>query len=590
MLDTDSRSVAIELLRPPIGYRLDFAVILSYTLSLEALLALPLAIFSHLDTDFEDLLKDPLRLLRSLQEARDRVHVFVDERGVQVPRKTHPIMVVLQESVHLVRAPNEGVFHPKLWLARFISDEGELCVRLVILSRNLTFDRSMDLALVSEAIPGDHPVSHSEPLRDLLVELDSMNTSRSIRSQKYRQQIIELSEQVARCTFPAPDEFSQSPINFHASGIRQSVQWKPSVDNGSRLLAVSPFVSQSTLNEVRKIIKNKGKAQLISRREELELIPRKCIEEWDDVDVVTDIPLEDSEEQEESQQLRLHAKFLVVEHGRLATWIVGSANLTHAAREGKNVEVTAQLTGPKHQVGISEFLENFEHLCEKYTPSSGPINGIDLEQKVLDEFIREFLQAQTLAIRCTLSKSKELWDWKLSGDHPTNNEIELLVWPISVDQKQSQSLRGKVTWINMPVERLTAFVAISITVKKNPKIHKLFVLKLPISGVPNQQVEKVLQSLIDSPEKLLQFLRLLLVGFDEIVQPKEAKSLSRSPTIAGMNLDTLLEDLLRTASRKPSQLEPFRSLMKDLQKTEKGRKLVTEKLDLVWKAVETAIH
>ena len=40
MLSPDSRTVAFDLLRPPAGYDLDFALVTTYTLNLEALLAL----------------------------------------------------------------------------------------------------------------------------------------------------------------------------------------------------------------------------------------------------------------------------------------------------------------------------------------------------------------------------------------------------------------------------------------------------------------------------------------------------------------------------------------------------------------------
>ena len=44
MLPPDSRTTAFELIRPPSGYRLDFAVLTTYTLDLEALLVLPLSV------------------------------------------------------------------------------------------------------------------------------------------------------------------------------------------------------------------------------------------------------------------------------------------------------------------------------------------------------------------------------------------------------------------------------------------------------------------------------------------------------------------------------------------------------------------
>ena len=118
MLSPQARTVAMELLRPPPGLRLDLAVLTTYTLDLEALLALPLAAMAHADGGVEKLLEDPLLLLQALREAGDRIHVFVDETGIAVPRRERELYATLEESVHPVRAPGGGVFHPKVWLAR----------------------------------------------------------------------------------------------------------------------------------------------------------------------------------------------------------------------------------------------------------------------------------------------------------------------------------------------------------------------------------------------------------------------------------------------------------------------------------------
>ena len=156
MLSPDSRAVAFELFRPPSGYRLDFAVLTTYTLDLEALLVLPLSMLAHADGGLEELLADPLRLHQAIRDAGDRVHVFVDETGIGVPRSARRLYSMLESSVHAVRAPSRGAFHPKVWAARFAAKDetAEDLLRVAILSRNLTFDRSWDVALASEAPPG----------------------------------------------------------------------------------------------------------------------------------------------------------------------------------------------------------------------------------------------------------------------------------------------------------------------------------------------------------------------------------------------------------------------------------------------------
>ena len=140
MLSPDSRTVATELLRPPPGYRLDHAVLTTYTLDLETLLALPFGVLSRSDADLKTLLQNPLRLLETLRNEARRFHVFVDHGGIAIPGSHRTLYGMLEPSVHPVRAPNGGVFHPKVWLARFAPTDGEgaALLRVGILSRNLT--------------------------------------------------------------------------------------------------------------------------------------------------------------------------------------------------------------------------------------------------------------------------------------------------------------------------------------------------------------------------------------------------------------------------------------------------------------------
>lgn len=142
MLSPDSRTVAFELLRAPAGYDLDFTLLTTYTLDLEALLALPLSVVSRADKGIEYLLADPLLLLEALRQAGKRIHLFVDRAGIAVPRTRRELYAMLESSVHPVRAPGGGVFHPKVWVARFTAEGAPPLLRIAVLSRNLTFDRS----------------------------------------------------------------------------------------------------------------------------------------------------------------------------------------------------------------------------------------------------------------------------------------------------------------------------------------------------------------------------------------------------------------------------------------------------------------
>ena len=189
MLSPEARAVAVDFLRPPPGHRFDYAVLTTFSLDLEALLALPLAALAHSDSSVDELMSDPLLLLQALRESGDRIHVFVDKAGIAIPRVARGIYAMLESSVHPVRAPNGGAFHPKVWFVRFLGEDDTPLLRVAVLSRNLTFDRSWDVALVSDAAPaGKRRKASSRSLGDLsaiLIMVDSSFCSLDVRSVEF---------------------------------------------------------------------------------------------------------------------------------------------------------------------------------------------------------------------------------------------------------------------------------------------------------------------------------------------------------------------------------------------------------------------
>ncbi|MYI77520.1 MAG: hypothetical protein F4077_07145 [Gammaproteobacteria bacterium] len=600
MLAYDNRAVALELFRPPSGSRLDFAVVLSYTLNLEALLALPLAVVSHQEAGIEELLQDPIRLLQSLREVGDKIHVFVDETGVHVPQRRHPVFVALESCVHLVRAPNDGVFHPKLWVARFLQSDGTPSIRVAILSRNLTYDRSLDLALVSEARPREELVPGSKPIRDLLEELTSLSRPRIPKNLSTR--LNTMGEEISRCEFLPPEGFHQSPIEFQPIGIPGYPRLNLNVEYGKRVFAVAPFVNRSALDAVR--VLGPTESRLISRPHELDTVPAECLEEWSSVKFLDDdinysdeemVDEDISNEDTNTSLAGLHAKFVVVEHKRSqATWTLGSANLTAAAFNGHNVEIVAQLSGHANRVGIDSVWKEIEVFCHEYKSSQEMKERSEEEQnarKLLNEAESNFLDSQTLRISCKPEDSGELWEWSLIGGFKIDQDVKVHAWPISVNKDESKELQLPVSWQRMPEERLISFVAFRFSVQKFPDLDESFVLNLQISGVCPDRVDKVLRSVIDSTEKLLLFLRLLLGENhdDWIVSSENGTKVQDVFYKAGFALETLLEDLLRVVSRHPDRLEPFQKLIANLNETPEGRALIPKKLETLWQAVEQAL-
>ena len=595
MLSPESRTVAFELLRPPTGYDLDFALLTTYTLDLEALLALPLGVIARADRGVEDLLADPLLLLEALRQAGERIHVFVDRAGIAIPRQQRELYAMLEPSVHPVRAPGNGAFHPKIWVLRFLAEGEPTLLRIAVLSRNLTFDRSWDIALASEGSPmPKRRTAASQPLVELIRSLPGLGAER-LKSQVVNQ-MRTLADEVGRTRFPAPDGFFDDPIEFHVLGLKgRRGPWCP-MTGVYRTLAVAPFVNRTALDSVVKM--GGGERILVSRQEELDKLPDDTLAEWEQVCVLSDGTLDEPEDGADSRPSGLHAKILAVEHGWNVTWYVGSANLTAAAFIGRNVEVMAAVTARKGRrggnrgYGIERFLESgFDKLCAKYHRREPEAENLETNEALEHlNAARDALLDADLKVVC--SPAGDDWTWRLEGRAALPwEDVEVAVWPISVAQEQSRSLELPSTW-TLPIQRLTRLVAFRLHVPVKTVDDIGLTLRLPVEGMPADRMYHVLRTLIDNPERFLRFLRALLGGLEGMVDwaRGDGERNGSGAWDGGLNEETLLEDLVRAASRDPRRLEPVRRLIDDFRKTEEGRLIVPDDLFEVWTAVDGALR
>ena len=162
--------------------------------------------------------------------------------------------------------------------------------------------------------------------------------------------------------------------------------------------------------------------------------------------------------------------------------------------------------------------------------------------------------------------------------------------PVSIGENQARALALPVT-VTLPKSRLSAFTAFRLaTTGCAENAERRIVLKLRMAGAPPDRSADILRSLIDSPERLMAFLRALLAGLGDLGQFGDGEGDGAGGAWReAFDDDVLLEDMLRTASKDPERLGTVRRLMSDLRKTEAGRQIVPDRLLGVWSAVEAAL-
>ncbi|MEO2163842.1 MAG: hypothetical protein ABGY29_15090, partial [bacterium] len=224
MLAPRDRTLLLESLRPPDGYSLDRAIATTYTLDLIALLTAPLA-FTFFDWEDEEgrPSADPLALLEAVRRNARRLHVFCHGGAIHAPRPGQVLLGYLEACVVEVSAPRGGVFHPKVWVLRFEesrqgSGEGvEVRYRLIVSTRNLTFDRSWDTVLVIDGAltTRKNAIASNRGLAEFIRRLPDL--ARREAPAEARAAAKQLGDEVLRVRWDLPEEIQE--MEFLSFGL-----------------------------------------------------------------------------------------------------------------------------------------------------------------------------------------------------------------------------------------------------------------------------------------------------------------------------------------------------------------------------------
>ena len=600
MLEPQSRTLVLDALRPPSGWRLDYAIGTTFSLDLVALLAAPLA-FSFLDrTDREGKLSaDPVSLLEALRRSADRLAIFCQAGRIAVPRPDRLLLSYLERSVFQVNALNGGVFHPKVWVLRLLDEQESVHYRVVCATRNITFDRCWDTVLTLDGALLDRKkaIAANHQLGDFVRALPGM-ALRKVPDQ-VAAKVKQMQDEVRRVDFEVPEDISE--YGFAAFGVGGRVEKIFETERIDRLLVVSPFITDGFLDSVRHVSKN---GVLVSRREELEKLDPQRLKAFGAVYAFAD----DEPEEEELDHARLevdpplvglHAKLYVLEAGWNATLLTGSANATTAAFSG-NVELLAALVGPRSKCGIDALLReakgqsSFKSFLEEFIPGEkkteeDPI-AVELERR-----LEEARSALTAAgWRGTASETADgTWQVLLRADRKVvvDERIALKVWPITcrpealAARMDAAAANEGIKIAGLPFEAITSFFAFEGTLEIQGKAMALrFVLNVPLEGLPADREKRLLVKLLENREKVLAYLLLMLGGAEVGGQVIDADSGGGGGAEWGWSAsrEAVFEALVRSLHRSPEKLDDVAKLVEDLRSDEATRKLLPEGFGAIW--------
>jgi hypothetical protein len=527
------------------------------------------------------------------------------------------LLAYVEEVVHGVKPSVEGrVFHPKLWVIRFRSANGEVCYRLLCLSRNLTFDHSWDTILRLDGAPARRSrklAARNRPLAKFVASLPGLaiNPVDKARADAVRQ----LADELLAIEFELPSGFYG--LRFWPLGIRGLPSW-PFADEGwahSRLLIISPFLSPRLLARLHAPA---GGDCLVSRGETLDVLDEAGMAQFEETFVLSQAAAGDDEplanqastEDEELAErpdfpLRgLHAKLFVSEFHHMAKVWTGSANATNAAFGG-NVEFLIELQGPKSAAGVDAVLQGqggrvkLLDLLERYEPSGEPPQETEqqrLERK-LDDARREIaalgFEAHVVEDSDEEDDNYALIVRSLSKESPSSlRGVRARLWPIALGAESSRPLAPAfskgVRFSPISFGGLTAFFAIELeSDSRDARASLRFVVDALLVGAPANRYDRLLTAILRDKSDVLRYLMLLLADeqaatvFESFVS---ADGQHGNAWQAATGLP-VLESMVRALARDPERLDYIARLLDSLEASDEGRALIPDGLSAVWEPI-----
>ena len=286
---------------------------------------------------------------------------------------------------------------------------------------------------------------------------------------------------------------------------------------------------------------------------------------------------------------QLHAKLFVVERAKRAHLFVGSANATDAGLS-QNVEFLCELVGRVGTLGVNALVGDDAPLRALLTPydacTTQPIDKDGADSRALENLLLDV--AAGVRFHTTVTKGTEGWVARVTSDAAPRRIPKgacVTIAPHNRPDETHPLSREDPIDVKLPPRELadiTAFLRLTASrTVDGDVLERSTVVCSRLEGSPDDRFRQILARQIDTPEKFLRLLALLIgfasgIGADVTVTGNGSASWSGGPG------QGVLELLARALAESPESIDHLDEIVEHLRRSPHGRAVLPPGWDNVW--------
>lgn len=582
--DNEDRLDYGKLLLPPEGFRLDMAVGTTYSLDLEALTAVAICLGSEEETD-SAFMQNPVNNLHALEKVSDEILIFCEAGQTKMPGTHSALTLLLEKMVTQVALPkdesmgNYPAFHPKTWTLSYVNEDGEYRYRYIVMSRNLTFDRSWDISFAMDGVPGSERPEKTKPILSFLDYLASQVQDTYPDDAKKKEKLQKLLNRLQNVSFRLNskefgEEFEVLPMGIGENSYDMSRddlfcdEKYTARYSFHELIVMSPFLSGSiieSLNQEERAMKD-CRRTLITRRSELGKLKPEQANHFD-IYVLKDEMADDGDSPSgaDAEPFRqdIHAKIFLRRKDSNTSLYFGSMNATYAALHN-NVEMMVRLRTKKGYLDGKKFLNDL--FCGPADERTNPFIKVTVPEEQLPDPEEDRRHALEIKIKelCRREKKAAVTE-TLDGRYQVTIQFEkdvqdenLLLSPLRSAQKKT--LGEQIQFEALELLQISEFYEVTAV---DREIEMNRVIMIPTAGIPEARDSAIVNSVVKDRETFVEYVALVL-GDDNLTTLMEQKQIGESGFFRNSNdaMPALYEKMLRVALEDKDRLKDIDTVLK----------------------------